>query len=129
MILLNYAHPLTADQLSQIAALLGAAPEVRVVRTQIDQALPLAPQIVGLADAAQLTAEQWQSPLIVNPPGYAPAAVALIAEIHGRSGHFPAMLRLRPASNGAATTFEVAEIVNLHALRESARERRWTGGA
>jgi hypothetical protein len=124
VLLLNYAHPLTAEQLARLAELLGAAPEVREVKTQIDQALPLAPQVAALADAAGLATEQWQPPLIVNPPGLAPAAVALVAEIHGRMGHFPTLLRLRPIADGATTTFAVAELVNLHALRESARERR-----
>jgi hypothetical protein len=124
MLLLNYTHPLTAAQLARVAELLGAAPEVREIRTQIDQALPLAPQVAALADAAGLAPAQWQLPLIVNPPGFAPAAVALLAELHGRIGHFPTLLRLRPIADGATTTFEVAELVNLHALREAARERR-----
>jgi hypothetical protein len=124
MLLLNYAHPLTAAQLARIAELLGAALELREVKTVIDQALPLAPQIIALADAAGLAPEQWRPPLIVNPPGLAPAAVALLAEIHGRMGHFPTLLRLRPVADGATTMFEVAELINLHALRDAARERR-----
>lgn len=124
MLLLNYAHPLTAAQLARVAELLGAMPELRELKTQIDQALPLGPQVAALADAAGLTPAQWQPPLIVNPPGLAPAAVALLAEIHGRMGHFPTLLRLRPIAGGATTTFELAELINLHALREAARERR-----
>jgi hypothetical protein len=124
MLLLNYAHPLTAAQLARVAELLGAAPELREIKTLIDQAQPLAPQAAALADAAGLAPEQWQPPLIVNPPGLAPAAVALIAEIHGRMGHFPTLLRLRPVQAGPTTTFEVAELVDLHVLREAARERR-----
>jgi hypothetical protein len=125
MLLLNYAHPLTAAQLADIAALLGAEPEVRAVPTRIDQALPLGPQVVALVDAAGLTPEQWQTmPLVVNPPGLAPAAVALIAELHGRTGHFPALLRLRPVAGAPATTYEVAEVLNLQVLRDAARDRR-----
>jgi hypothetical protein len=124
MLLLNYAHPLTEEQLARIAELLGAAPELHEVKTQIDQALPLAPQVAALANAAGLAPEQWRPPLIINPPGLAPAAVALIAEIHGRMGHFPTLLRLRPAQVGPTTTFEVVELIDLHVLREAARERR-----
>ncbi len=36
MILLNYAHPLTADQRALVVALLGVAPEVREVPTHVD---------------------------------------------------------------------------------------------
>src|SRR3712207_2692833 len=97
MLLLNYTHPLTTEQLARIVELLGRSPEVRTIPVRIDQALPLAPQVVALADAAGLTPEQWQSiPLIINPPGLAPAALALVAELHGRIGHFPTLLRLRP---------------------------------
>lgn len=124
MLLLNYAHPLTEAQRARIAELLGADPEVRDIPAQIDHALPLGPQVVALADAAGLAPDQWRPPLILNPPGFAPTAVALIAEIHGRMGHFPTLLRLRPAAEGATTTFEVAELVNLHALRDAARARR-----
>ncbi len=35
MILLNYAHPLTADQSAQVVALLGEAAEVRDVPTHV----------------------------------------------------------------------------------------------
>ncbi len=41
MILLNYAHPLTADQRAQVVALLGVAPEVREVPTHVDRSLPM----------------------------------------------------------------------------------------
>ena len=37
MLLLNYAHPLTGAQFARVAELPGAAPEVREVKTQIDQ--------------------------------------------------------------------------------------------
>ncbi len=61
--------------------------------------------------------------LLVNPPGFAPAAFVLLAELHGRIGHFPALIRLRPKP-GPVTTYEVAEIPNLQSIREEARRRR-----
>lgn len=125
MLLLNFTHPLTDSQRAQVAALLGGAPEIRSITVQIDQAQELTPQLVTLADAVGLSAEQWQTtPLIVNPPGFAPACAGLLAEIHGRSGQFPALLRLRPVPGSTPTSYEVAEIINLQALRAAARQRR-----
>jgi hypothetical protein len=60
----------------------------------------------------------------VNPPGLAPATAALLAELHGRMGYFPSILRLRPVSGTTPTRYEVAEIINLQALRDAARLQR-----
>ena len=66
-------------------------------------------------------------PLLINPPGYAPAAFALLAELQGRIGHFPSLIRLCPGA-GAFTKYEVAELLNLQGIRERARKRRWGDG-
>jgi hypothetical protein len=125
MILFNYAHPLTPDQLAQTAELLGATPEVRFIPTQADRARPLAEVARELADAATLTPEEWQTqPLLLNPPALAPLALALIAELHGRCGYFPPILNIRPAPESLPPRYEVAEIVNLQTLRDAARNRR-----
>src|SRR5205814_2912181 len=79
---------------------------------------------ISIVDATGLSSEEWQtSPLLINPPGYAPAAFVLLAELHGRIGHFPSLIRLRPKS-GPVTAYEVAELLNLQAIREQARMRR-----
>ncbi|BCL77993.1 hypothetical protein ccbrp13_04580 [Ktedonobacteria bacterium brp13] len=61
--------------------------------------------------------------MLINPPGFAATALALVAEIHGRMGHFPMILRLRPAE-GPVTRFEVAEIINLQNVRDDSRKQR-----
>ena len=124
--LLNFGHPLTADQLAQTEALTGQAiTRVIDLAPQFDLGLPFAPQAEGLADSAGLTPEEWQTaPLLVNPPALNLIAVTLLAHLHGRMGYFPAVVRLRPARDANPPRFEVAEIVNLHAVREAARERR-----
>ena len=127
MILLNFSHPLTPKQLQRIGELTGR-PVVRVmgIPTQLDHERPFAKQVRELVDGVGLSSEQWQAaPLVINPPGYAPAAVALLAELHGRMGYFPSMLRLRPVPGSNPPQFEVVEIINLQALRDRARERRW----
>ena len=125
MLILNFSHPLTGEQQTQIAELAATAiDEIRTIPVQIEQTQPLGPQIISLVDAIQLTSEEWQTrPLLVNPPGYAPAAFVLLAELHGRSGHFPSLIRLRPKP-GATPAYEVAELLNLQAMREAAREQR-----
>jgi hypothetical protein len=125
MLILNFTHPLTDKQKAQIEALAGAAiDEVRTIRVQINQEEPLAPQVTALIDDSQLSPEEWQTrELLINPPGYAPAAFVLLAELHGRIGHFPALIRLRPTP-GSLPSFEVAELLNLQALRDAARSRR-----
>ena len=125
MILLNFSHPLTEQQIARIVEIVGAAPEVRAIESQIDRERPLAVVAAELADRAGLTPVEWQTiPLLINPPALAPLAVAWLAEIHGRSGLFPAMVNIRPIAGSIPTRYEVAEILNLQAIREEARRRR-----
>ena len=126
MLILNFTHPLTPEQRAQIEALAHTPiEEVRTIPIQIDQSEPLEPQIISIVDAVGLSSEEWQTrPFLVNPPGYAPAAFVLLAELHGRIGHFPTLIRLRPLPGSTPTTYEVAELINLQAIREEARRRR-----
>lgn len=128
MILLNFSHPLTDEQLAQVEALTGQkVAEVRGEMPQFDHGAPFAEQVRALADRVGLSPEEWQTmPLLVNPPGYAPATAVLLAELHGRMGHFPAVLRLRPVEGSVPTRYEVAEVVNLQVVRDEARTRRRT---
>ncbi len=125
MLILNFTHPLTDEHRTQIEALAGIAiDEIRTIPVQIDQAQPLEPQIRALVDSAGLTSEEWQTRLLlINSPGYAPAAFVLLAELHGRIGHFPSLIRLRPKA-GPLPAYEVAEVLNLQSIREDARARR-----
>ena len=127
MLILNFTHPLTAEQRAQIEALAGAPiTEVRTIPVQINQGEPLEPQITAIVNATDLSSEEWQTrSLLINPPGYAPAAFVLLAELHGRIGHFPSLVRLRPKSGSdPLTTYEVAELLNLQTIRDNARRRR-----
>jgi len=125
MLILNFSHPLTTEQQAQIEALAGIAIDnVHTISVQIQEVEPLRAQISALVDALPLSSHEWQTlPLLINPPGYAPAAFVLLAELHGRIGHFPSLIRLR-RSAGAISTYEVAELLNLQEVREEARKRR-----
>ena len=125
MLILNFTHPLTDEHKAQIEALAGTSvDEIRTIPVQISQDKPLVEQITAIVDAVQLSSQEWQTrPLLINPPGYAPAAFVLLAELHGRIGHFPSLIRLRPKP-GPLTAYEVAELLNLQAMREASRTRR-----
>jgi hypothetical protein len=126
MYILNYAHPLIKTQLDQIEALTNQTiTDVRNIRTQLDLDRSFTDQAVDLADAADLTSEQWQTqPILVVLPSLNYAAAALLAEMHGRMGYFPPIIRLRPVEGALPPRYELAEIVDLQALRASARKRR-----
>lgn len=125
MILLNYAHPITEAQLEELVGIVGGRPEVRDIAAHADRSRSLAEVAYELAEAAGLSAEGWQTtPLLLNPPALAPLALALAAELHGRCGGFLAILNVRPVEGSVPTRYEVAEVVNLQALREAARGRR-----
>ncbi len=129
LVVLNYSHPMPLEQLRQIERLAGEEVErVITVPVQINQRQPLAPQVVALAEQARLSPDEWQTQaLIVNLPGLAVVASALLAELHGRIGHFPTVAHLRGNRSGAATIYEVGELVNLEAVRDEARTRRRPG--
>lgn len=126
MLLLNFSHPLTPAQVAQIETLVEK-PVARVVEvhSQIDPQQPLGPQITALVESAGLTPAQWQNEsLLVNLPSLNYSTALVIAELHGRMGYFPVCVRLRPVKDAVPPRFEVAEILNLQAARDAARQRR-----
>jgi hypothetical protein len=125
MIVLNFAHPLTSDQLAAIEALVGTLDEVRDADACFDTARPFAVQIREMIDEIGFSPRQWQTQaLLINPPSYSYAAVTLLAELHGRMGHFPLIVRIRPVEKGTPPRFEVAEVIDLQQVRAQARESR-----
>ncbi|HDQ73997.1 MAG TPA: hypothetical protein ENN19_18160 [Chloroflexi bacterium] len=126
MILLNFAHPLTAEQRAQIETLTDQAIERVVdIPSQIDPQQSLAPQVAAMADEAGFSLAEWQTlPLLINPPALNFSAVTLLAEIHGRCGYFPPCLRMRPSPGSVPPRYEVAEVLDLQAVRDRARQRR-----
>ena len=126
MIIVNFSHPLTTTQLAQLAALTGEPqPTVIDVPTQADVQQDLLPQVIALVDGVGLSAAQWQQErIIVNPPALNYIAALLLAELHGRIGYFPTCLRLRPVAGSVPPQFEVAELLPLQQVRDTARTRR-----
>jgi len=129
MIILNFSYPLTPAHLEQIEALTGEPVErVLEVATGFDNSEPFAAQVRELVDGIGFTPEEWQTtPLLINPPSLNFITVVLLAELHGRTGHFPACIRLRPVAEAAVPQYEVAEVINLQGVREAGRAQRARG--
>jgi hypothetical protein len=128
MILLNFSHPLTAAQAAQIETL-AAAPISHTIELlpQFDEQLPFAPQLEALLAQVDLTPAQWQGePILVVLPSLNFIAALLLAELHGRMGYFPPVVRTRPVVDSLLRQFEVAEILDLQGARERARLWRST---
>ncbi len=126
MIVLNFSHILTEKQLAEVERLAEQRVErVLEVNTHFDHSLPFVKQIQALVEPLGFSSQEWQTtPLLVNPPSLSVIAALLLAELHGRMGYFPAILRLRPDHSNLPTQFEVAEILNLQAVRDAARKMR-----
>jgi len=123
---LSFLHPMTQEHISQIESLTGKKVELVVeIIAQVDPQQPLIPQVVGLADACGLSRTEWENlPLLINPPSLNFIAVVLLAELHGRCGYFPAHLRMRAIQNVTPPQYEVADVLNLQAVRDAARRKR-----
>jgi len=126
MILLNFSHPITPAQQRQVETLLGETLE-RIIDlpVQFDDTQPYQDQIQQLMLGIPLSPAALQSlPLVVNLPSLNVITALLLAELHGRLGYFPVVLRLSPVHGSLPVRFEVVELLNLQAVREAARKRR-----
>src|SRR5689334_6459100 len=113
MIVLNFAHPFTSSQLASVTRLTGGQVERGVdLPTRFDQTQHFAKQSSALLKSTVFSTTEWQTlSLLVNLPSFNAIAAAMLAELHGRMGYFPAVLRLQPISNTTPPQFEVAEII------------------
>jgi hypothetical protein len=126
MLLLNFSHPLTPDHVKGIEAITGQTVERTIeAQAQFDHARLFPEQVRELVEGLGLTPVQWQQEaLLINPPSLNAIAVTLLAELHGRMGYFPPVVRLRPVAGSTPPRFEVAEVINLQQVRDEARRRR-----
>jgi hypothetical protein len=128
MLLLNFGHPLRNEVLKEIETTLGQRiTEQREIAFTFDHEQPFAPQARSLLEDERihLTPKQWQTEtILVNPPTHSLIAVTLLAELEGRMGYLPAVLRLRPEPGSLPTRFVFAEIINLHQVRDQSRTQR-----
>ncbi len=126
MIILNFSHPLTPAQQGEIARLAGQ-PVEKVINlpVQFDLQQLFGPQLVALMSGIDLSSTELQNDLIlVNPPSLAGIAVLVLAELHGRMGYWPPVIRLRPVKDSLPPRYEVAEVLSLQAVSDHARYQR-----
>lgn len=126
MLLLNFSHPLSPDQLARVSELTGQPiDEVRHYMAQFDQDAPFIPQAEALIEQIGLSPQAWQSaPLIVVLPALNHIAAVVLAELHGRMGYFPPIVRLKPVAGALPPRYDVAEVINLQGVRDAARLKR-----
>jgi hypothetical protein len=126
LLLLNFSHPLPPDQLARIETLVGQPiAQVIAIPVQFDNVQPFLPQLEALVAQIPLTSEQFQTEqVLIVPPALNFIAALLLAELHGRMGYFPSVVRVSPVAGSTPPRYEVAEILNLQAVRDAARQAR-----
>jgi hypothetical protein len=127
MILLNFSHPITAEQQAQIENLVNQKVEkVIYLPVQFDHNQPYLQQLAQVMEGISLTPQELQSAsILVNLPSFNAIAAMVLAELHGRMGYFPPTVRMKPVEGTIPPRFEVAEILNLQSVRDTARNRRF----
>lgn len=126
-VIVNFTHPITEEQCKQIEEKAGLYISEIVQPTKIpihfNEDNSFEEQVVKCIDEIGLTDEQWQGlQILVNIPGFATIAAPLIAELHGRMGHFPNVIRFK-RSKTDATRYDFEEVVQLQRIRDNARSR------
>ena len=126
MILINFSHPLTQEQVNQVESLTGQTiSQVIDQPVQFDNNRQFSEQVNDLLKDLPISSRKLQTEaIIINPPALNFITALLLAELHGRMGYFPAILRLRPVDGSLPTRYETAEILNLQAVRDESRKRR-----
>ncbi|MFN7037750.1 MAG: CRISPR-associated protein Csx15, partial [Bellilinea sp.] len=90
ILLLNFSHPLTPEQIRQVEALAGQPVEVLDIPVHFDNNQPFLLQLEALMERISLSPAEWQSrPILINPPSLNFITALLLAELHGRMGYFP----------------------------------------
>jgi len=125
---LNYSgHPVLPGQKLEIEKRMywTSCDVINVMFGNVPEDHNFATTIIQAVEGTSLSPEEWQTtPLVVIPPGYSAIWSVVLAELHGRLGYFPDVVRLRPAPSGSAEKFEVAEILNLGEIRHLSRHKR-----
>ena len=127
MILLNFSHPLTPEHLTTIETLTkNSVAQVLDLPIHFDQSQPFQPQLQKVLEGVPLAPQEWQTAaIVVNLPSYNYIAAMTLAELHGRMGYFAPIIRLKPVDGALPPRFEVAEVINLQAMRDAARKERY----
>jgi len=126
MTVINFFHPLSPEQVASIEQLCGChVDRVLTGSSQVDQAAGLAEQVDAILDALPLSPEGWQTePILMVLPALNYSAAIMLADVHGRMGHFPAIVRISPVPGSVPTRYDVLELIDLQRARDAGRAER-----
>lgn len=126
MILLNFSHPLTSMQKQEVAGKVNQhIDRIINVKTRFDEQQPFRPQLGTLMSQIDLTPKEWREQMIiVILPSLNFIVALLLAELHGRMGYFPPVVRTQPVADSLPRRYQVTEILDLQSIRDSARRNR-----
>lgn len=125
--LLNFTRTFQDQQIKQLEDELDCFIEHVWPNTKanFDLNTPLEPQIKNMVDGLGFTPEEWEEAghFVVSLPGLPEPAAVLIAELHGRMGYFPTIVRRHKDDRDDSGVYVLAEIINLSNIRDKARNR------
>jgi hypothetical protein len=126
MILLNFNYPVSAEQRSTIEEKVsGSIDEVVDIPIYFDNDQSFPKQAADLFANGEIPFDKLlEKPVLVNLPSHSFIAALILAELHGRMGRFPAVVRYRPEDGSLPVRYEVSEVVDLQRIRDAARGAR-----
>ena len=126
MIVINFFHPLTAEQVASIERLCNRhVDRILAGGSQVDQAADLVKQVQAMLDALALSPDEWQvAPILVVLPALSSSAAVMLADIHGRMGHFPTIVRISPIPATVPTRYDAVQLIDLQQVRDAGRADR-----
>jgi len=126
VIVINFSgHPLTISQQEQLKDRYRIHIEELIeLPVHFDAQQDLKPQAKRWVEDVGLAPEEWsEKNIYLILPGLAPGAAAILAIVHGLRGGFPKILWVYQAPHDR-TQYEVAQVIDLQALRDTGREIR-----
>lgn len=128
-IIINFSgHPLTDLQREQLEREVYIE-ELIEFPVHFDAYQDMEAQVMKVLEEVGLAVEEWsERNIYLILSGIAPGGAALLAAIHGLRGAFPKVVWVYQESRDPAQ-YEVAQIINLQALRDNARKVRATQGS
>jgi len=120
---------LTEQQIERIHSLIDTpVGEVFKLKCKFDHQVSFQKQLVELQSEIPFSSKELQTkPILLVPPALNFIAAMVISDLHGRMGYFPPIIRIRRVENSTPPRYEVAEIINLQDVRDSARDWRAAG--